>query len=95
MAQELPDTSAVHFHVALSRVLASQVERFVNMGDQSSDQDIGVDANMLVPDWLREANGGSLDPALWFDVGFLSVEQPNFGSADLDGVEDMGNLTFD
>lgn len=64
------------------------------MGDQSSDQDIGVDSNMLVPDWLREANGGLLDPALWFDVGFLSIEQPNFGSADLDGVEDMGNLTF-
>lgn len=92
MALELPDKSAVHFHIALSRVLASQVERFVNIGDQSADQDVGVDAIMFALGYLREANGSSLDRTLWFDVGFLAVEQPRFGSADLGGLEEMGNL---
>ncbi|KAI8271557.1 Protein priB [Colletotrichum sp. SAR 10_98] len=94
MAPELPDTSAVHFYTALSRVFASQVEKFVNVEDQNTDQDAGIDTNLFVPEWLKEVNGGSLDPALWFDVGFLSVEQPSFGNADLGGVEDLDNLTF-
>ncbi|KAF4806827.1 Protein priB [Colletotrichum siamense] len=94
MAQELPDTSAVHFYTALSRVFASQVEKFANIEDQNTDLDAGIDTNLFVPEWLKEVNGGSLDPALWFDVGFLSVEQPSLGSADLGGVEDLDNLTF-
>ncbi|KAL0935704.1 prib protein [Colletotrichum truncatum] len=94
MAHELPDTSAVHIYLALSRVFASEVEKILKTESNNQDQEMSGDPSLFMPDWLRGVNSSSLDPALWFDVGFLTVEQPNLNAVDPSGIEGLNNLTF-
>lgn len=93
MARELPASSAAHIYANLSRVFCAQLDRIINPEIEKGGQSSTSDLNTATPDWLRVPNEGS-DPFTLFDMGFLCGDQTNFGSGDINNMEELYNMVF-
>lgn len=93
MARELPASSAAHIYASLARVFCAQLDRIINPEIEKGGQSSASDPNTATPDWLRSPNEGS-DPFTLFDMGFLCGDQTNFGSGDINNVEELYNMVF-
>lgn len=93
-AQELPATSAVHLYLSLARFFASQFDKIVGTGHDQTEGRTG-DQGDAFSEWWRVLDGGPLDSATWFDMGFLGSEQPAFDLNSFESAEqDLDSYAF-
>ncbi|KAL0935694.1 prib protein [Colletotrichum truncatum] len=93
IAEESPATSAAHIYASLTRMFISRLNT-TNVEDGDAPQGPNIDANISVPGWLRGSEAGSLDPAAWFQMGFLNTDDSGLDLGDIYDVVNMGDLTF-